>query len=258
MKNLFKFMLCLLVTGTTLVSCSEDDNNTGTSGFTVKLVDAPGDYEEVWVNVQAIEVIVDGESTQYDVVQPGQYNLLTLVAGNFAALLDENIPSGRLSQIRLILGENDNELQIEGETDRRALQTPSAQQTGLKLNVNYDLQPGVTYDFILDFNVEQSIVELGAGQGYILKPVIRTVTEAESGAISGTVSPAMAATVTATDGVGTPVTANTDPETGEFLLYGVPEGTYSVMIEPSVGDMVTVTDVVVEIGVTTSMETVNL
>lgn len=248
-------MLCLLVTGTTLVSCSKDDNN-GSSGITVKLIDAPGDYAEVLVNVQAIEVIVDGNPIQYDVVQPGQYDLLTLVGGNFAALLNENIPSGRLSQIRLILGNNDNELLLEGETSHRPLQTPSAQQSGLKLNVNYDLQPGVTYDFILDFNVEQSIVELGAGQGYILKPVIRTITEAESGAISGTVSPAMAATITATDG-NTEITANTDINTGEFLLYGVPEGTYTVVIEPAEGNIVTVTDVVVETGVTTPMETVN-
>lgn len=257
MKNLFKFILCLFITGTTLVSCSKDDNNTGTSGFTVKLVDAPGEYESVFVNVQAIEAIVDGDAIQFNVEQPGQYDLLTLTGGNFAALLDENIPSGRLSQIRLILGEDDNEILLYGETERRDLKTPSAQQSGLKLNVNYDLQPGVTYDFVLDFNVDRSIVELGAGRGYILKPVIRVITEAESGAISGTVSPAVAATVTATDG-DTEVTANTDVETGEFLLYGVPEGTYTVVIETGEGDIITVTDVVVETGVTTPMETVSL
>lgn len=257
MKNLFNFILCFAIAATTLVSCSKDDDQKGTSGFTVKLVDAPGDYASVFVNVQAIEVIVDGNSIQYDVVQPGQYDLLTFVAGNFAALLDENIPSGRLSQIRLILGENDNELLLEGETERRALQTPSAQQSGLKLNVDYDLQPGVTYDFILDFNVEESIVELGAGQGYILKPVIRTITEAESGAISGVVTPAMAATITATDGVGTPITANTDIVSGEFLLYGVPAGTYTVVIVNADESTVTVEDVVVETGVTTSMDPVN-
>lgn len=257
MKNLFKFMALLLITGTTLVSCSKDDNNTGTSGFTVKLVDAPGDYESVFINVQAIEAIVDGEAIQFDVDQPGPVDLLTLVGGNFADLLDENIPSGRLSQIRFILGEFDNEILLHGETERRDLKTPSAQQSGLKLNVHYDLQPGVTYDFVLDFNVGESIVQLGAGQGYILKPVIRVITEAESGAISGTVSPAVAATITATDG-DTEINANTNVETGEFLLYGVPEGTYTVVIETAEGDIVTVEDVVVETGVTTSMEAVNL
>lgn len=254
MKNLFKLMLLLLVTVTT--SCSNDDNNTGTSGFIVKLVDAPGDYASVFVNVQAIEAIVDGNAIQFNVEQPGPVDLLTLTGGNFAALLNENIPSGRLSQIRLILGEMENNILLEGETELRDLKTPSAQQSGLKLNVNYDLQPGVTYNFILDFNVDKSIVELGAGQGYILKPVIRVITEAESGAISGTVAPAMAATITATDG-DTEITANTNTDTGEFLLYGVPAGTYTVVIETAGGDIVTVTDVVVEIGVTTPMETVN-
>lgn len=257
MKNVLKFILILAVTATTLYSCSSDDNNTGeTADISIKMVDAPGDYLNVFVNVQAIEVIVDGSPMEFNVNQPGQYDLLELTAGNFASLLEENIPAGRLSQIRLILGEEGNELVLDGETSPVELKTPSAQQSGLKLNVNYDLQPGVAYDFILDFNVDQSIVKLGAAQGYILKPVIRVTTEAESGAIAGVVSPAMAASVTATDGE-TEVTVNTNPETGEFLLFGVPEGTYTVIFESEDGDIITEADVVVEIGETTQMEPVN-
>ncbi|MBZ9728774.1 DUF4382 domain-containing protein [Salegentibacter sp. JZCK2] len=257
MKNVLKSILFLTVAATTLYSCSSDDNNTGeTANISVKMVDAPGDYLNVFVNVQAIEVIVDGSPMEFNVNQPGQYDLLELTAGNFASLLDEDIPAGRLSQIRLILGEDGNEAVLNGETSPVDLKTPSAQQSGLKLNVNYDLQPGVAYDFILDFNVDESVVKLGADQGYILKPVIRVTTEAESGAIAGVVSPAMAASVTATDGE-TQVTANTNTETGEFLLFGVPEGTYTVLIESAEGEVITETDIVVEIGETTQMGTVN-
>lgn len=256
MKNVLKFILLLVVTSTTLISCSSDDNTGETANISVKMVDAPGDYLNVFVNVQAIEVIVDGSPIELGVEQPGAYDLLELTGGNFASLLSEDIPAGRLSQIRLILGEEGNEAVLDGETSPVVLQTPSAQQTGLKLNVNYDLQPGVSYDFILDFNVDESVVKLGAAQGYILKPVIRVTTEAESGAISGLVSPAIAASVTATDGE-TEVVANTNPETGDFLLYGVPEGTYTVVVEPAEGDIVTLTDVVVEIGATTQLETIS-
>lgn len=255
MKNVFKFILLLVVTSTTLISCSSDDTGE-TANINVKMVDAPGDYLNVFVNVQAIEVIVDGSPMEFEVEEPGQYDLLELTGGNFASLLSEEIPAGKLSQIRLILGEEGNEAVLKGETDPVALETPSAQQTGLKLNVNYDLQPGVTYDFILDFNVGESVVKLGAAQGYILKPVIRVTTEAESGAISGLVSPAVAASVTAADGE-TEVVANTNAETGEFLLYGVPEGTYTVVVESAEGDVFTETDVVVETGSTTQLETIS-
>lgn len=256
MKNVLKIILFMVVAATTLYSCSSDENTGETANISVKMVDAPGDYLNVFVNVQAIEVIVDGSSIEFNVDQPGQYDLLELTAGNFASLLDENIPAGRLSQIRLILGEDGNEVLLDGETSPVVLTTPSAQQSGLKLNVNYDLQPGVDYDFILDFNVDESVVKLGANQGYILKPVIRVTTEAESGAIAGEVSPAMAASVTATDGE-TEVVANTDPETGAFLLFGVPDGTYTVIIESAEEDVITETDIVVEIGETTQMGTVN-
>ena len=56
-----------------------------------------------------------------------------------------------------------------------------------------------------------------------LKPVIRTFTEATSGAIKGVVSPIDAnATVQATDGLGGILSAIPDPVTGEFLIRGVP------------------------------------
>lgn len=259
MKNLFKLFLSLVIAGTAFVSCSTDQEQEekGTAGISFILVDAPGDYEKVWVNVQAIEVIVDGEAHEYSVENPGPVELLELTGGSFASLLTEDIPAGQLSQIRLILGAEGNTILLQDNTEATPLKTPSAQQSGLKLNVNYDLQPGVTYDFILDFNVHESIVQLGAGQGHILKPVINVITKAESGAISGIVSPATNATVTATDG-DTEVTADTNGETGEFLLYGVPEGTYTIVIEPAEGDVVTLTDVVVETGVTTPLGTIDL
>lgn len=259
MKNLFKFLLCALIATTAFVSCSTDDGSGQTANLSVKLVDAPGEYAQVLIDVQGVEVIVDGDPIQLD-TNTGVYDLLTLTGGEFASLVNENIPAGRLSQMRLILG-NNNTVILNDEAGTTAdLKTPSAQQSGLKLNVHYDLEPGLSYEFILDFNVHESIVKLGAAQGYILKPVIRVTTEAESGAISGAVSPAVAASVTATDGETT-VTANTDPETGEFLLYGVPEGSYVVLIEPAeesgLGE-VSIPDVSVTTGVTTDLGAIEL
>jgi hypothetical protein len=60
------------------------------------------------------------------------------------------------------------------------------QRSGLKLQVNQTLQEGIMCTF--DFDANKSIVKLGNG-GYKLKPVIRTVETAISGAIKGTITP---------------------------------------------------------------------
>jgi hypothetical protein len=55
-----------------------------------------------------------------------------------------------------------------------SIEYPSAEQSGLKLQVNQTLQEGIMYHVLLDFDANKSIVKLGNG-GYKLKPVIRTV-----------------------------------------------------------------------------------
>ena len=110
------------------------------------------------------------------------------------------------------------------------LETPSAQQSGLKLNIDANLTGGVVYKLWIDFDAARSIVVKGNGD-YLLKPVIRTYTEAVSGAISGNVSPAEALpyimAITGTDTLGTYAT-----DSGTFKINGVPAGTWSVKFDP--------------------------
>ncbi len=73
------------------------------------------------------------------------------------------------------------------------------------------------------------------GEDYILKPVIRSITEATSGAIKGVVSPVESApAVFAIIGEDTISTTYAD-STGKFLLRGVPEGTYTVSFDAKEG-----------------------
>jgi hypothetical protein len=164
-------------------------------------------------------------------VEDGIYNLLELTNGLDTLLGSAVLPAGRVSQIRLILGTN-NSIMVNGVTS--ALTTPSAQQSGLKLNVNATLKAGVTYVITLDFDVARSIVK-NNNETYSLKPVIRALQEATSGAISGTTTP-LAATpaIFVIQGTDTVATSYTD-EAGHFLLRGVPAGTYVVSFSPSVG-----------------------
>jgi hypothetical protein len=253
MKNLKSFFLLFAALGLLFTGCSKDDQETARLSFL--LVDAPGDYAAVNVEIVGLEVIIDGERINVD-VEPDVYNLLEFTGGMSALLGDDFFQTGQLSQIRLILGEN-NEISIEGETVEgeteyisHELKTPSAQQSGLKLNVNYNLEAGVAYEFILDFNVGKSVVSLPNDMGYILKPVIRTTTVAESGSISGMVATEDMVTITASSDPNSEdddISAFTD-ETGAFLLYGVPDGTYVVTVKTETETLATVENVVVVKG----------
>ncbi len=164
------------------MSCSSDDdsnNNEGNAKLAIRLTDAPGDYDAVFIDVQ--EVVIKYNGGQDDVtlgINAGIYDLLELTAGVNVLLFNDEVPAGNISQIRLVLG-NQNTIVVDGQP--LPLDTPSAQQSGLKIQVNETLEPGILYEFMLDFDVDKSIVAQGNG-GYSLKPVIRATTAAESGA----------------------------------------------------------------------------
>jgi hypothetical protein len=258
MKKLLKISFIALA-AVFITSCSSsDDNNQQSSRIMVSMTDAPGDYEHVYIDVQDVLVKYSGSENEVSLgqINAGIYDLLELTGGVSVLLADEDIPSGHITQMRLVLG-SQNSIVVDGET--HMLQTPSAQQSGLKLNINQTLEAGVLYEFMLDFDVAESIVVQGNG-GYLLKPVIRVSTLAESGSISGLVLPlGIQALVTATNGVDT-ISAYTNAD-GNFVLHGVPEGTYTVTIEPEVtaGLQVEVIDnVIVTTGNVTALGTITL
>ena len=69
---------------------------------------------------------------------PGLYNLMDLTNGKDTILADAEIPQGSISQIRLILGDNNFIITKSGE--KKMLTTPSAQQSGLKVQIKQDVQ----------------------------------------------------------------------------------------------------------------------
>lgn len=201
-----------------------------------------GDQDNGWVALKSI--------------RPGVYDLLKLTGGLDTLLASEELPAGRISQIRLLLGEN-NSVKTNGQV--YPLKTPSAQQSGLKLKVNATLTEGITYTILLDFDAARSVVSAGNSGGYNLKPVIRSIAEAQSGAIKGSVAPALAApAVYAIAGTDTVSTAYADA-TGNFLLRGVKPGTYQVVIQPkeAYGEK-TLENVAVTLGNVTTLEPVTL
>lgn len=241
-----------------LTACTNDDMNKDSATLVVKLTDAPADYEEVLIDVQDLQIhstLNGGQESWISIpVNKGIYNLLDLRNGLDTLLATVELPAGNISQMRLVLGD-DNQLKVNGEYHN--LDTPSAQQSGLKFNINAQLEEGVMYELWIDFDAARSIVEKGNGT-YSLKPVIRTFHEASTGAIKGLVLP-LAAKPTVMAIFGTDTLATIPSGDGKFMFKGLAPGAYKVIIEPIAGYTArTFENTVVTVGKATDLGTITL
>ncbi len=214
------------------IQCS-DDNVKLTTPVKIRLTDAPAQYDKVNIDIQAIQFHSSNDEssedgwTEMNLLNPGVYDLLQFNNGLDTLLVDQDMPSGTVSQMRLILGEN-NSVVINGIS--YDLDTPSAQTSGLKFQIHDDFIAGIEYKLWIDFDAARSIVATGNGK-YKLKPVIRTFNEATTGAISGSINPAEALpTIHAIIGLDT---ISTIAEVnGDFLIKGLQAGTYKLDLIP--------------------------
>ena len=248
--------LLLLCSGALLLTtaCKKEESAiaTGTTPVKVRMTDAPASYDQVNIDVIGVEFKMNSGNSVNLNVNPGVYNLLDFTNGVDTLIASADVPSGELSQVRLILGAN-NSIVVDGQP--HPLATPSAMQSGLKLNVHSTLQPGVLYELLLDFDANQSIIVTGNGE-YQLKPVIRVISVATSGSIHGiVVTPtALPATISATNSATSITYTTVTDANGNFLLRGLPAGSYSVTITPEAPfPATTIGDINVTIGALTEL-----
>ncbi len=252
----FKSLLLIITIGLFVNSCKKDSTvqpSREPTPYYLRMTDAPAAYSAVNIDLQAVEVIGNHGSAMLN-VNAGIYNLL-----NFSNGLDTLIATGslmidRVEQIRLILGPNNS---VVSGGVIYPLKTPGAQQSGLKLQVHQDLQPGVAYYVLLDFDANQSIVVEG-NWDYSLKPVIRTIDVALSGSVKGHINPpGVLANVVASSGSNSyygVVNSN-----GDFIISGIPAGTYTITVNPAAPyNPAVVSNVVVTVGSSTNIGTINL
>src|SRR5258708_12999885 len=95
-----------------VASCSS--NNTQTATLQVRLTDAPGDYQEVNIDIQDVQVNADASNSNsgwisiIDTNKKGVYNLLEFTNELDTLLGSHELPAARASQTTLVLTSNNS------------------------------------------------------------------------------------------------------------------------------------------------------
>jgi hypothetical protein len=242
-------------------SCSKNETSAtkGKSQLEVYLTDDPANYDQVIIDVRDVKINYSTDTANgwrsLSQVNAGSYDILRLVNDKDTILGKTDLDSGRIEQIRLILGPN-NYVKIGGQT--YPLETPSAQQSGLKINLHQDVNAGMLYKLLLDFDAARSVVKTGSGK-FILKPVIRATMQAQGGSLKGYVLPnTFNTSVFAIQGPDT--LAGTITSSGGYMIKGLNAGTYSLAFAPSdtAYKSQTKTGIVVTNNTVTTVDTVRL
>ncbi len=231
------------------------------------LTDAPAcGYDAVNVTIQKVRVHQSSSASESDggwseiVLNPARrVNLLNLQNGLLEELGEMPLPTGKYTQLRMVLADNTgsgqpaNSVVLTSDKSEVALKTPSGQQSGVKTNINIDIAANKMADFVLDFDACKSVVLAGNSGQYLLKPVVTVIPNYVSGVAgfvdAGIVASGYTNVSLQKDGI---VVKATMPvaTTGKFLLRPVAPGSYTlVMTAPG-----RTTSVVT--GVTVAAETV--
>lgn len=218
----------------------------GQGNLRVALTDAPAcGYDKVNVTVVRVDVHRSSDADDNDggwqslvLDPPRRIDLLTLTNGVLEELGTTTLPAGTYTQLRLVLAANGatnpaaNSVVFTGAGEV-ALQTPSGQQTGLKIPVNLTVAEGETADVVLDFDACRSVVRAGQSGRYLLKPVLRALPRIDNGGLSveGHLAglPSTGAAVSLQQ-QGEVVRATVTDAQGRFLLSPVPAGSYDLVV----------------------------
>jgi hypothetical protein len=233
------------VAGLALTACGGGSSDNGT--LRVSLTDAPAcGFDTVFVTVDRVRVHRSASAEPGDsgwseiVVSPARrIDLLSLTNGVLEQLGQTQLPAGSYTQMRLVLAENGagapfaNAVTPTGGSEV-ALDTPSGVQTGLKMNLNVEVEPDKIADVVIDFDACKSVVRRGNTGRFNLKPVLAaTPVLSDAGMrIVGFVAASMAGTQTSVSAqtAGVPVRSTPPDSTGRFVLYPVPAGNYDLVV----------------------------
>jgi len=119
-------------------------------------------------------------------------DLMQLQGGMWTGLFDDIVVAGQYSWIRLTLDLTQSYIQINGQ--QFPLRCTNCENSDFKLNRSFGVPRDGTLALMIDFDLRKSITDPSNPQDeYILRPTLRVVETALSGAIAGVIDPALIA-----------------------------------------------------------------
>lgn len=216
-------------------SCEPADSNP-TALLNVILIDAPARWDSVFVQVEGVDIeiqLLGRESETQTFFLP--YSLgdkvievSALIAGEGLLLGRDELPVGKIVSATFRIGTS-HSLFLKG--DRYVLPLANTGATEIPLDLEMDLEQGIAYDLILDFNLEKSIRVLSENPLSLeLDPVLTAVSGIGAGELKGTISPTTLRpalyAILSRDSVSTHINSS-----GSFS-FRLPAGIYTVYIDP--------------------------
>ena len=216
-------------------SSNSNSSSTESGTFKVKMTDAPGNYTALDVQITGIDAYLenDGWVSLNNKIQ--HVSVLNLTNGVETLLAYKGMAKvGTYSKLRITFG-NDNTLTLSesigvGGVSSNGSTTVQLLWDGPReviIEINEEISANSQAEALLDFQVVQSIKE--AAQQYIIDPVITEIKDAETG-LRGEVQGTANAAVIITNGL-TKLSTYIDAS-GNFLIRGVDEGVYDLVVIP--------------------------
>lgn len=240
----------------------------GTGTLRVALTDASCATRFSQVNITVSKVRVHrsasvGESaagwSDLEIAPPLRINLLDLMNGALEELGEIRLRALEYAQIRLVLdrdslGPLTNSVVPNGSGEK-PLDTPSAVESGIKLNHTLTVKGSEITDLVLDFDACRSIVSRSDGT-YGLKPVVRALPRALNG-IVGTVDLALSGVVVSAQKDGVVMRQTVPNSVGVFVLAPMDpaQSPYDVVVSATSHATAVVTGVPVVSDTTTQIST---
>jgi hypothetical protein len=244
-----------------LLSCSGGDESPKAL-VNILLIDAPAKWDSVIVEIQGVELdfIPDGRDGQIQKIflpyEPGdkEVDVSQLVGGVALPIARSQMQLGLISGITLKLGSS-NALYLDKK--RYPLALPDG-NTEYSRPLSVDLKSGISYDLILDFDLEQSIqMKTASPFTFDFNPTIAAFSGIEREDVKGKISPATLRpaiyAIKATD------TLTTQTNSAGNFLFRLDPGRYTILIDSKDDRYLdSLFSISVEKGKATELETITL
>lgn len=171
MKTMIKmFVLTAIAITMFIVGCTKDELNNGK--LKVRMTDAPADFTEVNIDLKEVQVHYANNNGWMTLnTNAGIYNLLDLQNDVSVVIANpQNLPVGKITQMRLILGLQNSVTTTDSTI--YPLKLSSQDETGLKIVTPFNILSNKTAEILIDFDAEKSVVVEG-DTSFRLKPVIK-------------------------------------------------------------------------------------